>query len=113
VTHNTSATWELRFQEAEAFGDCIYRSIQKGEYISGAILARFDDYQSFPRLPFEPISKETYERLLAECLKRRKHSDFHVLMNQRIAEIEHYDDSPQDMACSGLKCEVDINSHKS
>jgi len=113
VTHNTSATWELRLQEVEAFGDCIYRSIQKGEYISGAILARFDDYQSFPRLPFEPISKEAYERLLAECLTRRKHSDFHVLMNQRIAEIEHYSDSPQDMACSGLKCEIDINTHKS
>ena len=31
--------------------------------ISAALLARFDANATFPRLPFEPIDQETYERL--------------------------------------------------
>ena len=31
-------------------------------YISAALLARFDANETFPRLPFEPIDKETYDR---------------------------------------------------
>ena len=36
---------------------------QNTGYISAALLARFDDHETFPRLPFEPIDAETYERL--------------------------------------------------
>ncbi|HEY9660950.1 MAG TPA: ribonucleoside-triphosphate reductase, adenosylcobalamin-dependent, partial [Allocoleopsis sp.] len=58
TAHNTSATIELREGEIEALGQRIYDAIQNDEgYISAALLARFDDLQTFPRLPFEPISK--------------------------------------------------------
>jgi ribonucleotide reductase, class II len=77
VTHNTSATLELRSEEVEQLGTRIYEAIQNDEgYISAALLARFDDLQSFPRLPFEPIDKATYERLSAEVKARRTTDDF-------------------------------------
>lgn len=77
VTHNTSATLELRSEEIEALGTRIYEAIQNDEgYVSAALLARFDDIQTFPRLPFEPIDKQTYERLSREVKIRRKTDDF-------------------------------------
>ncbi len=77
VTHNTSATLELRSEEVELLGTRIYEAIQNDEgYISAALLARFDDLQSFPRLPFEPIDKATYERLSKEVKVRRRTDDF-------------------------------------
>ncbi|MHC5831490.1 MAG: ribonucleoside-triphosphate reductase, adenosylcobalamin-dependent, partial [Nostoc sp.] len=67
VTHNTSATLELRSDEIEPLAERIYETIQNDQgYISAALLARFDDLQSFPRLPFEPIDKSTYDRLTEE-----------------------------------------------
>jgi ribonucleotide reductase class II len=77
TTHNTSATLELRSEEVEPLGTRIYEAIQKDEgYISAALLARFDDIQTFPRLPFEPIDRDTYERLSQEVKARRKTDDF-------------------------------------
>lgn len=62
TTHNTSSTIELREHEIDELSELIYKSIQNNEgYISAALLARFDAYQTFPRLPFEPISKKVYE----------------------------------------------------
>ncbi|MCT7965084.1 ribonucleoside-triphosphate reductase, adenosylcobalamin-dependent [Laspinema sp. D1] len=75
--HNTSATIEFRESEIEQLGTRIYEAIQNDEgYVSAALLARFDDRQSFPRLPFEPIDKAEYDRLSAEVLVRRKTHDF-------------------------------------
>lgn len=83
TTHNTSATIELREPEIESLGKRIYAAIQNGEgYISAALLARFDDLQTFPRLPFEPITKETYDRLLAEVQQRRQTDDFHAALRR-------------------------------
>ncbi|BBC22802.1 ribonucleoside-triphosphate reductase, adenosylcobalamin-dependent [Pseudanabaena sp. ABRG5-3] len=77
--HNTSATLELREHEIEPLGKKIYEAIRDDEgYISAALLARFDDLQTFPRLPFEPIDKATYEKLSAEVLVRRKSDDFYA-----------------------------------
>ena len=77
--HNTSATLELREAEIEPLGKKIYEAIRDDEgYISAALLARFDDLQTFPRLPFEPIDKATYEKLSAEVLVRRKSDDFYA-----------------------------------
>jgi ribonucleotide reductase class II len=77
TSHNTSATLELRSEEVEPLGKRIYEAIQNDEgYISAALLARFDDLQSFPRLPFEPIDKSTYQRLSQEVKARRKTDDF-------------------------------------
>jgi ribonucleotide reductase class II len=77
VTHNTSSTLELRYDEIELLGQRIHEAIENDEgYISAALLARFDDHQSFPRLPFEPIDKQTYERLVDEVKVRRKVDEF-------------------------------------
>jgi ribonucleotide reductase class II len=100
--HNTSATIELREGEIEELGDRIYRAIQDDEgYISTALLARFDDKETYPRLPFEPIDKETYERLSQEVLQRRKTDDFCEAM-------AHYDLGEIDQAgpagCDSDKC---------
>ncbi len=78
TTHNTSATVELRESEIEPLGQVLYEAIKNDEgYISAALLARFDDHQTFPRLPFEPIDKETYKKLTQEVIERRKIADFH------------------------------------
>jgi hypothetical protein len=61
--HNTSATIELREHEIPVLSKLISENIRKdGGYISAALLARFDANETFPRLPFEPISKEEYDR---------------------------------------------------
>jgi ribonucleotide reductase class II len=83
VTHNTSATLEFRENEIELLGERIFKAIDEDEgYISSALLARFDDLQTFPRLPFEPIDKETHDRLVREMLDRRKVDDFHEALRK-------------------------------
>ncbi|MBW4577880.1 MAG: ribonucleoside-triphosphate reductase, adenosylcobalamin-dependent [Aphanothece sp. CMT-3BRIN-NPC111] len=85
TTHNTSATIEFTVGDIETLGRRIYEAIQNDEgYISAALLARFEDHQSFPRLPFEPISKEQYNLLVKEVLIRRKVDDFNLALS-------HYD----------------------
>ena len=81
--HNTSATIELREHEVESLGQQIYQTIANDQgYISAALLARFDDLQTFPRLPFEPISKQQYEQLLEEVQQRRTIMDFHTALSR-------------------------------
>ncbi|MBW4621779.1 MAG: ribonucleoside-triphosphate reductase, adenosylcobalamin-dependent [Cyanosarcina radialis HA8281-LM2] len=83
TTHNSSATIELTDPEVEPLAERIYQAIRDDEgYISAALLARFEDHQSFPRLPFEPITKEEYDRLSAEVIQRRKTDDFQVALNR-------------------------------
>ncbi len=83
VTHNTSATIELREGEIDSLGDRIFQAIEGDEgYMSAALLARFDDLQTFPRLPFEPISKETYETMLEAVKARRVTADFHAALSR-------------------------------
>jgi hypothetical protein len=82
TTHNTSATIELRESEIESLGALIYEAIQGDHgYISAALLARFDDLQTFPRLPFEPISRERYEAEQAAVRQRRRTDDFQERLN--------------------------------
>lgn len=83
VTHNTSATIELRENEIEILGTRIYEAIRDDEgYISAALLARFDDLQTFPRLPFEPISKQKYEQLSQQVERRRNTDDFYSALRK-------------------------------
>ncbi|MEH2454757.1 ribonucleoside-triphosphate reductase, adenosylcobalamin-dependent [Nostoc sp.] len=102
VTHNTSATLELRSDEIEPLAQRIYETIQNDEgYISAALLARFDDLQSFPRLPFEPIDKTTYDRLNQEVKARRKTDDFcTVLSRYDLGEMSE----PGPSGCDSDKC---------
>lgn len=100
--HNTSATLELREHEIEPLGKKIYEAIRDDEgYISAALLARFDDLQTFPRLPFEPIDKATYEKLSAEVLERRKSDDFYASL-LRYDSGELIDAGPA--GCDSDKC---------
>ncbi len=86
TAHNTSATVELREHEVEPLAERIYEAIANDEgYISAALLARFDDVQTFPRLPFEPISKERYEEMLGEVRSRRTTEDFHTALEEHDA----------------------------
>ena len=86
TAHNTSATVELREHEVEPLAERIYQAIENDEgYISAALLARFDDVQTFPRLPFEPISKERYEEMLNEVRSRRKTDNFHAALENHDA----------------------------
>jgi ribonucleotide reductase class II len=66
TTHNTSATLEFREDEIDLLSELITSNIQNNMgYISAALLARFDANETFPRLPFEPISKEIFDRRMA------------------------------------------------
>jgi ribonucleotide reductase class II len=77
TAHNTSATIEFRENEIEPLARKIHEAIEEGfGYISAALLARFDANATFPRLPFEPIDKATYERLHQEVEGRRRTADF-------------------------------------
>lgn len=101
TTHNTSATIELREHEIEALANRIYKAIQDDEgYISAALLARFDAHQTFPRLPFEPISKEEYERQLQQVKLRRRTDDFY-------AALSRYDSSYMLLEAGPAGCDSD------
>jgi ribonucleotide reductase, class II len=83
TTHNTSATIEFREAELEDLAERIYQAIQNDEgYISAALLARFDDLQTFPRLPFEPIDKATYEDQKQRVVARRVTDNFHAALSR-------------------------------
>jgi ribonucleotide reductase, class II len=102
TAHNTSATIELREAEIEPLGQKIFEVIRDDEgYISAALLARFDDLQTFPRLPFEPIDKVTYEQLMQGVQDRQVTSDF-------AAALAKYDSSSIEEAgpagCDSDKC---------
>lgn len=104
TTHNTSATISLRESEIEPLANAIHNSILNDTgYISAALLARFDENQTFPRLPFEAIDRATYEKLNAEVKQRQTLADF----DEALALFDNgkvY--SPEVSACEGMKCEL-------
>lgn len=106
VRHNASGTVEVREEEIPALADRIYRAIQDDEgYISVTLLARFDDKETYPRLPFEPIDKKTYERLVRQVVKRRKITDFFQALKDRDASTHVDPKLPAGPAgCDSDKC---------
>ncbi len=102
TAHNTSATIEFREHEIEELTDAIHGAISNGEgYISAALLARFDANATFPRLPFEPIDRATFEALQQAVLQRRRIDDF-------FSALKRYDagESPEagPAGCDSDKC---------
>jgi intein/homing endonuclease len=106
-THTTSATIEFREAEIEVLSRLIYDGIQAdGGYISAALLARFDANATFPRLPFEPIDKQTYDRMMAQI------KAFRVTLPEDVTVLDllkPYDTpdhvlAPQDTACANGAC---------
>jgi ribonucleotide reductase class II len=99
--HNTSYTLELRENEIEAVAKGIYEAIRDDEdFISMALLARYHDRKTFPRLPFEPISRSEYERLTSEVLQRRKFDTY----EEALSLFSDFIDSPPP-SCDSAICE--------
>ena len=81
--HNTSATIEFRENEIEGLAKAIHNAIENNEgYISAALLARFSANATFPRLPFEPISKDEYISLQNKVIERKVNNDFFDALNK-------------------------------
>ena len=81
--HNTSATIEFRENEIEGLAKAIHNAIEKNDgYISAALLARFSANATFPRLPFEPITKEEYIFLQEKVCERKVNNDFFDALNR-------------------------------
>lgn len=100
--HNTSYTLELRENEIETVATAIYEAIRdNNNFISLAMLARFDARKTFPRLPFEPISREEYEKLTAEVLRRRRCNSYEEALDQ----FCNFADSPPP-SCDSAACEA-------
>ena len=99
--HNTSATIEFRENEIDELSELIHDSMGKG-YISAALLARFDANATFPRLPFEPISKETYDELMERVsIKGEDCQDFHQALRRYDSANFELDSSS---ACTSAAC---------
>ena len=102
TAHNTSATIEFRENEIEPIAEALFKAMNNGEgYISAALLARFDANATFPRLPFEPINAETYEKLQSEVVERRVSSNFFDAL-QRYDQGELTEAGPA--GCDSDKC---------
>lgn len=105
-THTTSATVEFRENEIEDLAKSIHTQIQEDRgYIGVALLARFDDSATFPRLPFEPITKEEYERLQNNVRSWRTPEDESLGF---LAVLNRYDNPDYQLvpeaACTSAAC---------
>ncbi len=110
TTHNTSATIELREHEVDDLAKAIFDAIQNNEgYVSAAILARFDEYETFPRMPFQPISRETYDSLCQEVEARRTCNDFY----EAISKYTSPEEVEGPAACDSDKCLMPLSDEKS
>ncbi|NEP07784.1 MAG: ribonucleoside-triphosphate reductase, adenosylcobalamin-dependent, partial [Okeania sp. SIO4D6] len=100
TTHNTSSTILLTKDEIIPLATKIFEAIQEDKgYISSALLARFD--APFPRLPFEKISKDEYNKMNSEIEQRRNNNKtFQELVNYYIENTETIPES----ACEGMSC---------
>ena len=104
ATHTTSSTLELTEHEIEPLGRELYRIIQSDEgYISSALLAKFESLETFPRLPFEPVSKEKFLEEYQGVLERRTSDDFLELVNRHTTTIEFASESGS-AGCDSDKC---------
>jgi len=106
-THTTSATVEFREHEIETLAKLVYDEIQNdGGYIGVAMLARFDANATFPRLPFEPIDKVTYDRLMAQIKAYRVTLPEDVTILDLLKPYDRPDHvlEPQDTACANAAC---------
>jgi ribonucleotide reductase class II len=107
--HNTSATLLFRESEITALATRIFEAIANDEgYISVAMLARFDDYQNFPRLPFEPIDFNTYNNLQESVLSKRAllagNKDFGQLLSKYDTQEAMVDAGCA--PCDSEKCDI-------
>lgn len=104
VDHNTSFTLEMSPEEIPGLAEEMYGNYQDtlSHFIMTAVLARSTGNTTFPRLPFEPVSKAEYQDLVADTrpeeYERRYH--YHLARNQ-VIEV-----NPGPMPCDGDKCSI-------
>lgn len=104
ATHTTSATISFRESEIEALAQEIYDSIGTG-YIGVALLARFDANATFPRLPFEPISKEKYDEFMESVKAWRLPEDEALGFLGVLKKYDHKDyELVTEAACTSAAC---------
>jgi ribonucleotide reductase class II len=102
--HNTSATIEFREHEIDALSELIHTHIGKG-YISAALLARFDANATFPRLPFEPITKQQYDEMIERVNAWRLSADETLGFTGVLAKYDHADfELTTEAACTSAAC---------
>lgn len=102
--HNTSATIEFREHEIDELSELIHEHIGKG-YISAALLARFDANATFPRLPFEPITKEKYDELIEAVNAWRLPEDEELGFLGVLAKYDRKDyELVTEAACTSAAC---------
>lgn len=107
TTHNTSVTLEYRESEIDEVTNILYNDIHNSNgFVSAAMGARFDDYQAYPRLPFEPITKEQYQTLYQQVLERRITDDFKSLVDKYYFEQNKPAEEIYSTACDGQLCEL-------
>jgi len=100
--HNTSATIEFKEDEIKPLAKRIHQAIEQDEgYISAALLPRFEDLQAFPRMPFEPIDFDTYQKMIIEVNKKRKTDDFLEALNRHDLGWREQEGT---MGCDSDKC---------
>lgn len=107
--HNTSATISFRKHEIEELATAIYEAIDTDAgYISIALLARFDANETFPRLPFQPISLDTYTELQSAVLSRRYAEGQPVEFGDLLIKYDSRDlmSDAGCAPCDSEKCEV-------
>jgi ribonucleotide reductase, class II len=86
---NVSATIEFNEDEVDVLTDLTYQAIRNNEgYVSTALLPKFN--APFPRLPFEKISREVYEREQERVLYDRVNDDFLYLLSMRNNKEDTY-----------------------
>lgn len=106
TTHNTSATLEFREHEIETLSTLMSDNIKSdGGYISAALLARFDANETFPRLPFEPISKEVFKRRMGAVVAAQSILDPDTTVLDLLKKYDNPDYELKGAAgCDSAKC---------
>lgn len=108
ATHNTSYTLNFRKDEIGELSKAVHEAIVNNKgYVSMAMLARPDESQTFPRMPFENITLEQYNQMSSEVLLRRKSNSFEDLIKQK---LNYFPDlTSGEVACSSEICEIRVN----
>lgn len=100
ASHNVSATINFTAEEIDDLSQYIYEAIQNNDgYVSAALLA--GEKYTFPRMPYEKITKEEYEERINTVLSNRVTDDFLSLL----AGMTH-EQGEGPGGCSSDKCEI-------
>lgn len=99
---NVSATINFLATEIDDLSKYIYEAIQSNEgYVSAALLA--GEKYTFPRMPYEKISKEKYEAQMERVLANRVTDNFMKLLEGMVHE-----QGIGPGGCTSDKCEINF-----